>query len=187
MLFIFYACRCGSITRQGISLHHLQAYLLLQKGGVTVEGLTIKQEAFCLEYAQSGNATEAYKNAYGVKDDNVAAACAAKLLRNAKVKARLQEIAEQIASPKIATIAEIQEGLTKMFLGIEKETVYRVDDYGNAVPQKRESSLYLRLKAGTELAKMLGAYTYNISAEVKTENPLAGLTIEELKRLAQDD
>jgi phage terminase small subunit len=165
----------------------LQAYLLLQKGGVTVEGLTIKQEAFCLEYAQSGNATEAYKKAYGVKDEKSAAANGARMIRNDKVQTRLQEIAKQIASPKIATIAEIQEGLTKMFLGIEKETVYRVDDYGNTVAQKREASLHLRLKAGTELAKMLGAYTYNISAEVKTENPLAGLTIEELKRLAQDD
>jgi phage terminase small subunit len=165
----------------------LQAYLLLKKGGVTVEDLTIKQEAFCLEYAQSGNATEAYKKAYGAKSDGTARANASRMLTNANVQARLQEIAEQIASPKIATIAEIQEGLTKMFLGIEKETVYRVDDYGNTVAQKREASLHLRLKAGTELAKMLGAYTYNISAEVKTENPLAGLTIEELKRLAQDD
>jgi phage terminase small subunit len=163
-----------------------------------VDGLTIKREAFCWEYTQSGNATDAYKKAYGVKDDKVAAACAAKLLRNAKILLRLQAISEDIATTKIhamaekhvekiATIAEIQEGLTKMFLGIEKETVYRVDDQGNTVAQKREASLYLRLKAGTELAKMLGAYTYNINAEVKTDNPLAALSTEELRKLIKDD
>lgn len=49
--------------------------------------LTIKQEAFCLEYAASGNATDAYKKAgYSVKNDRIAGVEAHKLLKNPKVK-----------------------------------------------------------------------------------------------------
>ena len=48
--------------------------------------LTPKQEAFVREYLIDLNATRAYKVAYSrVKNDDVAAAAAARLLRNVKV------------------------------------------------------------------------------------------------------
>lgn len=76
--------------------------------------LNPKQEKFCLEYASSGNATKSYMEVYGVTDEVVAAASASKLLRNSKVQARLKELADELASAKIADAQELQERLTKI-------------------------------------------------------------------------
>ena len=54
--------------------------------------LTEKQRRFCDEYLIDLNATRAYKAAYlTVKKDETAAAAAARLLKNVKVKAYLEE------------------------------------------------------------------------------------------------
>ena len=77
--------------------------------------LNIKQEKFCLEYSRSGNATEAYKIAgFKSKDDNSAAANAARLLRNDKIQGRLKELSKEVASSKIANTTECQELLTEI-------------------------------------------------------------------------
>jgi hypothetical protein len=58
----------------------------------------VRHEKFCLALFQPGtSATQAYKNAgYKPANDNVAAACASRLLTNAKVSLRMDELkAEQ--------------------------------------------------------------------------------------------
>ncbi|MCQ2282364.1 MAG: terminase small subunit [Bacteroidales bacterium] len=78
--------------------------------------LSVRQEKFCLEYAKSGNATEAYKLAgYQPKSEKAAGASAARMLGNVSVQARLQELQQEMATPKIADAKEIQEGLTALF------------------------------------------------------------------------
>jgi len=75
--------------------------------------LTVLQERFCLEYAKSGNATDAYKKAgYKPKNENAAAASATRLLRNVKVQDRLHELQQATATPAIADAQEIQSLLT---------------------------------------------------------------------------
>lgn len=152
--------------------------------------LTPKQEAFCLAYAKTGNATEAYRNAgYDAVSEDAIRANASRLLTKVNIQNRLRELAQEVASPKIATIAQIQEGLTRIFLGLEKETVYRYNkQLQKEVPEQREPALSIRVKAGTELAKMLGAYVVNVnmSGDVKVNNPLSGLTTEELRKLIKD-
>lgn len=55
-------------------------------------GLTEKQRRFCDEYLIDLNATRAYMAAYpSTKKEETASVCAAKLLRNAKVKKHLQK------------------------------------------------------------------------------------------------
>lgn len=55
-------------------------------------GITEKQRRFCEEYLVDLNATRAYMAAYpSTKKESTAAVCAAKLLRNAKVKSYLSE------------------------------------------------------------------------------------------------
>lgn len=62
------------------------------------KNLTKKQQLFVQEYLKDLNATDAYKRAgYAVKDDNVAAVCANKLLRNAKVKEQIDKAMEERA------------------------------------------------------------------------------------------
>ena len=61
-----------------------------------------KWERFCLEYAKTANATEAYKIAYKSKSSaQVLSQSASRLLKNEKVQARLAELHEEMASAKI--------------------------------------------------------------------------------------
>src|SRR5262249_24064730 len=58
--------------------------------------LSPKQWQFVQHYVKTSNATESYKRAYKVESDNVAAVCAHKLLRTAKISNAVKEaIAEQ--------------------------------------------------------------------------------------------
>ena len=61
-----------------------------------------------------GNATEAYKNAgYKVRSDKVAGVCAAKLLGNARIQRRIDELRREMDSRKIMDAAERRELLTQ--------------------------------------------------------------------------
>lgn len=106
--------------------------------------LTARQEQFCLEFAKSGNATEAYLKVYGSKNDAIAAASSSKLLRNSKVRARLKELADEIKHEKIADITECQELLT----AIARDTTNAAAD---------------RIKAIQTLMKAQGAFVTQIN------------------------
>ena len=133
--------------------------------------LNPKQEAFCLHYAKTGNATESYKQAgYICKNDNAAGASARRLLLNAKIKARLAELAKEMASEKIAGIREIQEYLTSVIRGETTEDVVVVEGCGDGVSeatimQVRTASKD-RIKAAETLGKMQGAFDTKSSINV---------------------
>lgn len=125
--------------------------------------LNVKQEAFCLHYAKTGNATESYKQAgYICKNDNAAGASARRLLLNAKIKDRLAELREEMASEKIAGIREIQEYLTTVIRGETTEDVVVVEGCGDgiseAVIKKVRTASKDRIKAAETLGKMQGAF-----------------------------
>lgn len=83
-----------------------------------------KWEAFCLHYAKTGNASESYvKAGYKAKTERAIYANANRLLKNDKVQERLHELADEIASDKIASIKEIQEYLTSVMRREHKESV----------------------------------------------------------------
>lgn len=149
--------------------------------------LNVKQEAFCLHYAKTGNATEAYKTAgYAAKTEGAVYANANRLLKNDKVKARLKELADEIASDKIASIREIQEYLTSVMRREHKESVvvtvskersfYAPDEDGkmrkNTV--KEETPMVVEIparlsdanKAAETLAKMQGGFDNKLNVEL---------------------
>ena len=149
--------------------------------------LNVKQEAFCLHYAKTGNATESYKKAgYKVKNDNSAAASANQLLRNPKIQEKLKELNDEIASEKIASIKEIQEYLTSVMRRELKESIvvtlsrerstYVPDEKGTMrkqtvkeeVPQVVEipAKLSDANKAAETLAKMQGGFDNKMQLEV---------------------
>ena len=77
--------------------------------------LTVKQENFCLEYAKSGNATKSYKAAYSPNNsDSAAGSEGHKLLKNPKIKARLQELHQIHNAKKIMQVEEMKERLTNI-------------------------------------------------------------------------
>ena len=134
-------------------------------------GLTVRQEKFCLEYARSGNATEAYKKAgYSQSTMGSMAACASKLLKKSNVQARLAELAEEMQSEKIASAAEIQERLTRILRMEETEDTVVVEGVEKGVSEakivERRPQLKDVIQAGTTLAKMQGAFNNEVKVTV---------------------
>lgn len=85
--------------------------------------LTEKQLAFIDYYLETLNAREAYKRAYGTKKDATADANASRLLSNDKVKKVVDERLAEIASKRIAKVAEVQEFLTACMRGEVDEEI----------------------------------------------------------------
>lgn len=130
-----------------------------------------KWEAFCLHYAKTGNASESYKVAgYDAKSERSVYANAHRLLKNDGVKARLAELAEEMADDKIADIREIHEYLTSVIRGETTEDVVVVEGCGDgvseAIVKKVRTPNKDRIKAATELAKMKGAYDSKLNVTV---------------------
>lgn len=77
--------------------------------------LTQKQEAFCLAYIETGNASEAYRRAYNaanMKPETVNRK-AKELLDNGKIAARLKELNEKAVSAAVMTRQEALERLSR--------------------------------------------------------------------------
>ena len=133
--------------------------------------LNVKQEAFCLHYAKTGNATEAYKKAgYAATTERAVYAAANRLLKNVKVQARLKELAEEIASDTIANIKEIQERLTSILRMEQTEEVIVVEGTGEGCSTARKvekkPALKDAIKAGETLAKMQGGFDNKVNVTV---------------------
>ena len=133
--------------------------------------LNVMQEAFCLHYAKTGNATEAYKKAgYKAKTAKAVYANSNRLLKNDRVKARLKELAEEIASEKIAGIKEIQETLTAIMRGERKEEMLmtQLDGDGYSSIQRVEKAPALKdvIAAAEKLAKMQGGFDTKMQVEL---------------------
>ena len=133
--------------------------------------LSVKQEAFCLHYDKTGNATESYKKAgYKVKTEGSAYAASNRLLKDVKVQARLKELADEIASEKIADIRELHEILTSIARGETTDDVVVTEGVGEGCSEARivkvRTNNATRIKAATELAKMKGGYDNKLQVEL---------------------
>lgn len=146
-----------------------------------------QQEQFCLEYIHNGlNGKQAYKVAYPkCKTDNAAEAGASRLLRNVKVQEYIKELQNDFKKTKVMSIEDRREWLSNIVSEevLDKSTKYNKN--GDEIVVERAASLFDKMKAIDMLNKMDGAYTENINANVKNENPLYGMTIEELKEYAE--
>lgn len=130
--------------------------------------LNPKQEQFCLEYSSSGNATTSYQKVYGVTDETVSASCASKLLKNAKIQARLKELADELASAKIADARELQERLTQV---IRREiTEEQILPNGERV--QKQVGIRDVLKAIELLCRIQGAFVTRAELDVKGNVPI---------------
>jgi Phage terminase, small subunit len=77
--------------------------------------LTFKQERFCQEYQIDLNATQAYKRAgYSANSDVIAASEGFKLLRNPKIKQRIDELQKQLAEKTGITAERVLNELAKI-------------------------------------------------------------------------
>lgn len=133
--------------------------------------LSVKQEKFCLEYAKSGNQRQAYYAAgYKCKSDEAADSNASRLLRNAKVKARLAELAEEIKNASIADVIEMQQTLTSIIRQELEEEVIVVESIGDFLSEARKMEKKPAIKdvinAINTLGKMQGLFVDKVQQEV---------------------
>jgi phage terminase small subunit len=79
--------------------------------------LTLKQEAFCQAYIETGNASEAYRRSYATSSKNEATVwrSAHELLQNPKVAARVREIASLHAQRHEITVDSLTEMLRESY------------------------------------------------------------------------
>lgn len=130
-----------------------------------------KWEAFCLHYAKTGNASEAYKIAgYSTKNERSIYSNCNRLLKNDDIKARLTELAAELADEKIAGVREIQERLTSILRGELQEEQVVVEGCGDGCSEakviKRQPQLKDIIKAGETLAKMQGGFDNTTKVEL---------------------
>lgn len=122
--------------------------------------MTPKQKKFCLEYANTGNATQSAISAgYAEK---TARSQGQRLLTQPSVQDYLKQLAEEYASAKIATAKEMQEVLTSIIRQELDEEVIVVEGCGDgiseAVTKTKKPSVKDVILAIDKLAKMQGLY-----------------------------
>ena len=127
-------------------------------------GMTEKQKRFADEYLIDLNGTRAYKVAYpNTKKDETAAANAARLIRNDKVKTYIDEQLEKMHNEKTADAQEVLEYLTAVMRNEQTEEVVVVEGTGDGCSEARtmekDTSIKERVKAAELLGKRYSLFT----------------------------
>lgn len=169
--------------------------------------LTPKQKLFADEYLIDLNATRAYKAAYkSIKKDETARTNGSRMLTNANVskyikermneRSRRTEITQDNVLKELATIAfakvtdfvTIENGvvIVKDTKDIPKElipAIASIKEGKNGI----EISFYSKDKSLELLGRHLGMFNDKIEVSGSINNPMEGLTTEELKKLIDYD
>ena len=182
-----------------------------------VKTLTNKQKVFVNEYLKDLNATRAYKTAYkNIKSEETAATNGSKLLRNTKVAEEIQkrmderakrtEITQDKVLKEIARLAftDITSivSVKKFKTNIGEYSKVVIKDFSELTEDQRacisgvketklgiEVSFCSKERALELLGRHLGMFNdkLQLSGEVKTGNPFAGLTTAELKEIIKNE
>ena len=115
------------------------------------EKLTTKQRKFADEYIKSGNATQAYKLAYSIKNMSPTSinSEATKTLRKPIVKTYIDSRLKELSNHKILSAAEVLEYLSRVVAGKETEYVATSKGVFPNVPVSAKD----RISAAKELLK----------------------------------
>lgn len=130
--------------------------------------LTARQEKFCLEFAQIGNATQAYKSAFGTTNEKTAGVQASRMLKKPSVQERLKEIQDEIASAKIADVRECQELLT----AIARRELYETVILPNGEQVQKQTTIKDALKALELLCRIQGLFVTKQELNVQSNVPI---------------
>jgi len=145
--------------------------------------LTPNQEKFVDYYLELGQASPAYRKAYpSCKKDTTAEANGWRLLRNAKVKAYMEERVKIFDEERIAKLNEVFRFWTET-MRTETKEVTTEDGRKIVVPYDMKD----RLKASENLARSRGAFIDNINQRnettIKHTHDFSNLSKEEIKEL----
>ena len=171
--------------------------------------LTEKQKVFCDEWLKDMNGTRAYKAAYkGVKNDETAKVNASRLLTNANVQKYIQEkqkerekrteITQDMVLKELAKLAFTDRtGIVQIKKGNAGDVVVIKSTDDLTEEQKAlisgiketkfgiEVTFYNKEKSLELIGRHLGMFNdkLQLTGEIKTSNPFAGLSTEELREL----
>lgn len=130
-----------------------------------------RHEKFCVGLMNGLSQRKAYRAAFPNSEkwkDNTVDARACELAKDSKIIVRLQELQEEATSKAVMSATQRKEWLTKLI-------------------QDEDEATQNKLKAVDILNKMDGEYTEKLQVNGNVNNPMAGLTTEELKKLIADD
>lgn len=130
--------------------------------------LTPKQEKFVQNIIDGMSQAEAYRNSYDTKrmSDKTIYEKASRLMNEGKIRARLQELRDQMMKPSIMSAQERLVFLTAVINGTKGEKLIEVVD-GEKVEIEVPASMKNRLSAIDIMNKMQGEYTTKIEGEIK--------------------
>lgn len=166
----------------------------MEKDRKELSVVTNKEQLFVDEYLTDMNQTRAYKAVYTkVKNDNVAAAAASRLLKKPGIQEYIDERLAKISDEKIAKTEEVMQYLTSVMRRehkehivvtiMEEKSTYVPDDNGTMKKQtvKKEIPQIVEIpaklsdsnKAAELLGKAYGLYTDRLNVDNSAEKEKA--------------
>ena len=119
--------------------------------------LTVKQEAFCLAYMETGNASEAYRQAYDaenmIPESIHVASC--RLLDNANVTLRVEELKEEAKQRNAITVDDL---------------IKELEEARDAALKANSPQSAAAVAATMGKAKLLGMLTDKLDASLTTKS-----------------
>lgn len=170
--------------------------------------LTQKQTAFTILAFQTNEPALAYLKIYKCKSKGVASACATRLLKNAKVKAFLDELNEEAKTAKVMDVTERKERLSEIaravipdfvengLIKVEREspnvgavsevtTVTKIFRKGDSPVNITNLKLHSPLQAISELNKMERIYEEGTTVNIDNRKIEIIVTSDNAKQLTE--
>ena len=132
--------------------------------------LTPKQEAFVKGIIDGLSQSDSYRSAYNAEkmSDKTITEKASLLMKKGNIRARLQELRDQMVTPSVMSAQERLEFLTEVINGTKGEKVIEVVD-GKVVEMEVPASLKNKLSALDIMNKMTGEYTQKIEGTLNVQ------------------
>ena len=167
-----FATACASVKSFGVLRAVKKSYRArradLKLGVIEMTNLNPRQEKFICEFIACGNATAAYKAAYGSIGDNTARANASRLLADTRIQDRIKEIQSEVVSEKICDSIELQEFLSRVIRRELTEEIFLPS--GERI--ERANSVRDALKAAETLARISGLFVNRAEVEISGSMPV---------------
>jgi len=139
--------------------------------------LTPKQERFCRNYVEIGNASEAYRLSYNcakMKQSTVWE-CASKLLSNHKVATRIAELQEEYAEATRVDRAKVEKVLMGI-VEVDPTDMYYIDEATGKPKLKAPNQMPVHLrKALKKIKNKRGEVSYEFNGKTEAARLLASM------------
>lgn len=132
--------------------------------------LTPKQESFVKGIIDGLSQSDAYRSAYNAEkmSDKTITEKASLLMKKDNIRARLQELRDQMVTPSVMSAQERLEFLTEVINGTKGEKVIEIVD-GKPVEMEVPASLKNKLSALDIMNRMTGEYTQKIEGSLTVQ------------------